>query len=108
MLFCGISKSERIDLHPEENSNELWYIELTIDKHEPVFYVHAFDDNEVEWLWEFWYLSNTVYEKVKMCIIDIACEVKDMNMLLYTLNDVFHEYFEDLFVEEVECDSLLN
>lgn len=99
MIFCGVYESEILDFHPEDNLNELWSIELTTDKHEPIFYVIG-HDGENEWIWEFWYASRTAYEKVKWCIIDVAYEIENISDLMHVLDEIFLEHFRELLVEE--------
>lgn len=94
MIFCGIMQTESVHLHEENDLDVVYSIELTTAKHEPKFYVYS-PDNE-EWLWEFWYTSRTDYERVKMCIMDIAAECNDFMETLNTLNEVFVEYFNDM------------
>ena len=114
MIFCGIVETEQIDLHPDNDLDKLYSISLTMDKHEPKFYVWS--DYNKQWFWEFWYLSKTNYEKIKYCIIDVASECNDIAETLNALTQVFFEYFDDVLVSEEDmcqyenenCSSLLN
>lgn len=107
MVFCGIIATEQIDLHPNDNLDKLHSIGITMDKHEPKFYIWSSDDRE--WFWEFWYLSRTDYERVKQCIIDVAYECDNINETLNTLNEVFLEYFSDMLTTEedvCQCENI--
>ena len=109
MVFCGIIATEQIDLHPEENLNKTFSIGLTMDKHEPKFYVWC--DYDRDWFWEFWYLSRTGYEKVKQCILDVSYECEDIDETLEILSEVFFEGFGEMLVDDDEeeicqCESV--
>ena len=68
-------------------------------------FVPVYSSVSEEWFWEFWYTSKTDYERVKMCIMDIASECDSFAETLNTLNEVFLEYFDDMliFEEEEKC-----
>lgn len=109
MIFCGVMQTESIHLHEEDNLDWVFAIDLTIAKHEPKFYVYT---PEIDgWFWEFWYTSRTDYERVKMCIMDVAAECESAEETLDALSEVFLEYFESILVfeeDECQCNSKLN
>ena len=102
MVFCGIVETEQIDLHPETDLDQLYSICLTKAKHEPKFYVYC--DYDSEWVWEFWNTSKTDYERVKMCILDIAGECDDIDETLDVITEAFFRYFDDMLVVDKECE----
>lgn len=106
MIFCGIVATEQIDLHPNDDLDKLYSIGITMDKHEPKFYIWC--DYSKQWFWEFWYLSRTSYEKIKQCIIDVAFECSDIMETLDALTEVFLEYFDDILVVEEDIDQYGN
>ena len=101
MKLCGIIETEQIDLHEEDDLDQTYSIALTKAKHEPMFCV--FSNYDPTWIWEFWNMSTTDYERVKMCILDIASDCEDIEETLYVLSNVFVECFGDMLVEE-ECE----
>ena len=102
MIFCGISQTETICLHEKNNLDQIYTIDIVLDLHEPKFYVYAYGNEE--WMWEFKYTSKTDYERVKMCILDVAADCDDFTETLDALSGVFLEYFDDMFIEEeYEC-----
>lgn len=107
MVFCGVYNREVLDFHPNDNFNDLCSIEIIKDKHEPIFYVCAEDGNYV-WLWKFWHESNTVYEKIKLAILDVATSVNTLTEAMEILDDIFYEYFAEILIEEDEEEILLN
>ena len=102
MILCGIMEMEQIDLHPEIDLDQLHSIALIKAKHEPKFYVYS--DYDSTWFWRFWNTSKTDYERVKMCIMDVANECDDIEETLNTLSATFLEYFDDMLVLEEDCE----
>ena len=102
MIFCGIVEAEQIDLHPEDDLDQTYSIALVKAKHEPKFYVYS--DYDPTWVWEFWNMSKTDYERVKMCILDIAAECDDIETTLHVLSEAFIGYFDDMLALEEECE----
>ena len=98
MIFCGIMQTESIHLHEENDLDQVYSIDLTMAKHEPIFYVYS--PYSEEWIWEFRYTSKTDYERVKMCIMDIAAECNGFEETLNTLTETFLEYFDDMLRPE--------
>ena len=72
MIFGGIMQTESIHLHEENNIDQTYVINITMARYEPKFYVHALDNDD--WFWEFDYVSKTDYESVKMSIIDVIAD----------------------------------
>ena len=104
MIFCGMYENEIIDLHPDDNLDELWSIDIMVDKHYPVFYVSSYDGT-YEWIWGFKYASKTVYEKVKWCIINTAYEVENIRELMYALDEIFIDCFHELLIQYDDTES---
>ena len=98
MIFCGIMQTESVHLHEENNLDQTYMIDLTMAKHEPKFYVHSLNDEK--WFWEFRYTSKTDYERVKMCIMDVADNCSTFAETLDMLSEVFMEYFDDMLRPE--------
>lgn len=107
MIFCGAYKKEILDFHPNNNFNDLCSIEIVLDKHNPIIYVYAEDEN-YSWLWKFWHESNTVYEKIKLAILDVTASVNTLKETMKALDDIFYEYFAEILIEEDEEKVLLN
>lgn len=100
MIFDGIIETEQFDLRSETDPDQIYSIVLIKAKYEPKFYVCS--DYDPTWMWKFWNMSTTDYERVKMCILDIASECDDFDSMLFTLNAIFVEYFDDMLVQEEE------
>ena len=98
MIFCGVMQTESIHLHEKDDLDLTYMIDITMAKHEPKFYVYTPYDEE--WFWEFRYTSKTDYERVKMCIMDVAAECDEFMEALDILSGVFLEYFEDMLTPE--------
>ena len=98
MIFCGISQTESICLHEKNNLDQTDIIDITTDTHEPKFYVYACSNEE--YMWEFRYTSKTDYERIKMCIIDVASDCDSLTETLDALSGVFLEYFDDILWSE--------
>lgn len=98
MIFCGVMQIESIHLHEEHGLDQLYTIDLTMAKHEPKFYVSS--TNDEEWFWEFRYTSKTDYERVKMCIMDVAADCNTFDETLDALSEVFFEYFDDMLTPD--------
>lgn len=98
MVFCGIAKTEQIYLREPNNSEEVYFIELLRSSSEPKFTVWSEYDGS--WDWEFWYTSETDYERVKWAIMDIAGDdiYNNIDETLGALEYAFHEYFSDMLV----------
>ena len=106
MIFCGITKAEQIYLQADDDLDKIYVIELLRDGYEPKF--TAWSDYDKDWTWDFWYTSETDYERVKWAILDMIDEYNSIPAVLIALNDAFLEYFVDMLVDnkkECECYS---
>lgn len=98
MIFCGVMQTESIHLHEENDLDQTYTIDLIMAKHEPKFYVCSYYNEK--WFWEFRYTSKTDYERVKMCILDVAANCDSFMETLDILSGVFLEYFDDMLTPE--------
>lgn len=98
MIFSGIMQTESVHLYEENDLDQAYVINLTMARYEPKFYVHALDNDD--WFWEFDYTSKTDYERVKMSIIDVIADCDSFMEALDTLSEVFLEYFDDMLAPE--------
>ena len=99
MIYCGSYETETIVVHPSNDPHSSHYLEITISKNEPTFYVTCCCDDE--WEWKFWY-DKTNYEVVKYLIMDciIACDT--MRELIDTLDATFYDECAEIVCEEAE------
>lgn len=106
MTLCGIYNTETIVVHPDDAPHTSHYIEMEMDKDDPIFYVSCCCDED--WIWAFWY-SKSDYEKIKHAILDIVFECESMDEVMDALDEVFVECFDDILVDdeedEFECDG---
>lgn len=106
MVYNGTNKTEVIWFSPENDLEEVHYIELIKSDDEPVFYVTACCNED--WMWAFYMDGVSNYEMVKYTIIDTAFGCVSMGELLDNLDEIFADEFEDILVEdedECECDG---
>lgn len=103
MIYCKTIKEERIVVHPMNNHRIYRSVDLTMYGDEPFLSVYIEDDKN-EWLWEFDMTVPSNYERVKMCIYDVIFECDTMPELAEMLDDVFHEGFASILIED-ECDG---
>jgi hypothetical protein len=97
--------TETIWIGPENDLEEVHYIELHKADDEQVFYVTTCCNPD--WVWAFWLDDSSNYEMVKFTIMEAAFEGCCINKVLDTLDDIFAEDFADILVEdedEDECD----
>lgn len=105
MTLCGVYEIETIVVHPNDDPHSSHYIEIEMDKEDPIFYVTCCCDED--WGWAFWY-SKSDYERVKYAIMDIIHECGTMEELMDVLDEIFVEYFDEVLVcedDEFECDG---
>ena len=102
MILCGFGSVERIMCHEVNALDVQHYIDLTMDKDEPVFYVTCCCDDR--WQWDFDY-SKTNYERIKNIILDCMFKCGCMEELIEVLDEIFEEivYGSD---EEIEDDEI--
>lgn len=107
MIFCGNVNVERLVVHPNNNPEVSYFIDITMDKNMPVFYVTS--SHDTEWIWSFWY-NKTDYEVVKYFIMERIIGCDTITDLIDALDIVFGEdcaemlFFEDELNGECECD----
>lgn len=107
MVYHGTSNTETIWFGPENNIEEVHYIELHKADDEPVFYVTTCCNDD--WVWAFKMDTSSNYEMVKFTIMEAAFECCCINNLLDTLDEIFEEDFVDILVEdEDECECGCN
>ena len=100
MTFCGNYSVEKLVVHPNDAPHESHYIDITMDKNEPIFHVSCCCDEE--WSWTFMY-SNTVYEIVKYYIMDCINECDTMDELIDAIDAIFEEDCMDFVFDEDNC-----
>lgn len=105
MILCGFGNLERIMYHEDHDLETQHWIDLTMDKDEPIFYVTCCCDEE--WQWEFGY-SKTMYERIKNIVTDCIFECDTVEELIDDLDEIFEEIvygdnYDD--VEEYEDDD---
>lgn len=106
MIYCGTEAHELIILHPEDDVEQHAFVDMCKDAHDSTFTVLLYNENNFVDKWSFCLDSNTTYERVKLCIFDIADEVDTFEELYDCINEVFAEYFGDMFVDvDVDYDS---
>ena len=103
MIYCKTINVERIAVHPMDDASNTQFIELTKYGDETVFSVDMCDD-EFQYFWKFDMSEPSDYERVKLCIFDMICHCNTMKKLVYTLDVVFRDWFEEILIEEeYEC-----
>ena len=105
MILCGFVNLERIMVHEDHDFETQHWIDLTMDKDEPIFYVTCCCNEN--WEWKFGY-SKTMYERIKNIIVDCIFECDTVEELIDMLDEIFEEIvygsdYED--VEEYEDDD---
>lgn len=106
MIYHGTSNTETIWLGPENDLNEIHYIEMCKADDEPVFYVTTCCNDD--WVWAFKLDASSNYEMIKFTIIDTAFDCCCINNLLDALDEIFAEDFADILVDnedKCECDE---
>ena len=103
MVYYGISKTETIVCHMNNDVNDMHYIELVRVCDDAVFCVRTCCDNE--WEWRFHDTASN-YELVKHMIMDAMFDCDDMGELMDELDGIFEECFEEILANECEatCD----
>jgi hypothetical protein len=102
MIYCGTDKVELIYFHLDEDKNERHFITMEQDADENVFYVKTCCNPE--WEWKFAYTAGN-YEMVKHAIFDAGFDSENMENMLYELDEIFEEYFEEIvMLDECNCD----
>jgi hypothetical protein len=103
MIYNGTDKAEIIYFHNENDKRDLHFITMERDSDNHVFYVRACCNSE--WEWKFHYtLAN--YEMVKHAIFDIGFDSENMADMLWNLDSIFEDIFDEIVVwEEHECNG---
>ena len=99
MIYCGSYETETIVVHPSNDPHSSHYLEITISKNEPTFYVTCCCDDE--WEWKFWY-DKTNYEVVKYLMMDCIIACGTMRELIDTLDATFYDECAEIVCEEAE------
>ena len=107
MIYCSTGNLERIFVHPNNDIEELHWVDISMSRDKPAFAVTCCCDDE--WIWEFWY-SKTNYELVKHMVMDCIFDAEDMDDLIDSMDETFDEFFMDIVVDETdfhedECDE---
>ena len=103
MIYCQTVNKECIVVHPLDDMNSAYSVDLIKYGDIPMFAVYV-DDGEEEWLWEFEMNTPSDYERVKMNIFDAIFECSTMCELTEALDDIFVCSFGDILIED-ECDE---
>lgn len=107
MIYCQTFNKEVIAVHPMDDVNNTQFVELVKYGDETVFSVWVYDGTE-EWMWEFDMSNPSNYERVKLNIFDAIFGCDTMEELVKELDGIFHEGFEDILIEEDECNCCEN
>ena len=107
MIYCGTENVELIYFHLEDDQNERHLIMMERNADENVFYVRTCC--HPEWEWKFAYTTSH-YEMVKHAIFDAGFDCEDIDDLLFELDDVFEEYFNEIVIfneceDNCDCDG---
>ena len=101
MVYYGTEKAELIYFHEKGNENNMHFIVMEQDCDESVFYVRTCCNSD--WEWKFYYNPSN-YEMVKHMIMDAGFECDAMDEMLFELDGIFEEIFEEIVVwDECEC-----
>ena len=106
MIYCGTINKECIAVHPLNDINNTYYVEIIKHGNKPQFDV-CVDDGEGEWIWEFDMACPSDYERVKMNIFDVIFACDTMFELAEALNAIFENEFDDILIEDdyEECNG---
>lgn len=100
MIYYGTEKEEFIYFHLEDDEDDIHFIAMERDCDEPVFYVRTCCNSD--WEWKF-YDTASNYEMVKHAIFDLGFDCDDMDELLFELDGVFEEIFDEIVIWD--CDG---
>jgi hypothetical protein len=103
MMYHGTSNTETIWFGPENDIEEVHYIELYKADDEQVFYVTTCCNDD--WVWAFKMDASANYEMIKFTILDEMFDCCCINNLLDTLDAIFAEDFADILVEDKDEDA---
>jgi hypothetical protein len=102
MIYNGTAKAELIYWHLDGDKTNVHFIAMEIDDDEPVFYVRTCCNED--WEWKFHYTVGN-YEMVKHAIWDAGFDSADMEDMLWALDDIFEDIFEDIVIWDEECEA---
>ena len=103
MIYYGTEKAEMIYFYNENYENDRHFIMMERDSDENVFYVRTCCNRD--WEWKFYYTVSN-YEMVKHAIFDVGFDSEDMADVLWNLDEMFDEIFEEIVVwDEHECNG---
>lgn len=103
MVYHGTFASEQIIFYLVDQPNEAHWIALTKSADEPTFVVTCCCDPT--WYYEFSLENNSIYERIKMTIMDEIVDCEGVEELLYWLSDVFEHEFEDILIKNEDDDD---
>ena len=103
MVYRGTDIVEVIAVSPMNALDETHYINIIKSANEPTFYVTCCCDED--WMYEFYLESNADYERVKWNIMNTIFDCETIDELLNTLSEIFEDGFEDIIVNNCDCDG---
>lgn len=101
MVYHGTDLVEVINVHPIDELSETHCISLVKSADNAKFYVNCCCDED--WVYEFYMLNNSDYERIKFSIMEAIFECDTMDELMERLSDIFEDGFEDIMVNEEHC-----
>ena len=102
MIYDGTENAELIYFYSDDDKNDRHFIVMEQDCDENVLYVRTCCNSD--WEWKFYYTASN-YELVKHAIFDAGFDSENMNDFLYTLDEIFEEYFDKIVIwDECDCD----
>ena len=101
MIYYGTDKIEVVYFYLNDESQR-HFITMEQDSDENIFYVRTCCN--VDWEWKFEYTTSN-YEMIKHAILDAIFDSEDMHDLLYILDEIFEEGFNEIVIfDECDCD----
>lgn len=100
MVYGGTGVLESILIHDNDLEETHW-IDMMMSSEDSTFAVTCCCDDS--WVWEFYY-SKSDYDRVKFVIMTELYECDDMEELLDVLDEIFAADFEDIIVDEDDCE----
>ena len=106
MKYCQTINKECIAVHPLDDINSTYFVELIKYGDAPIFSVWV-NDGEDEWIWEFELFNPSDYERVKLNTFDAVFECDTMIELAEALDAIYRNGFKDILIldECEECDG---
>ncbi len=103
MVYNGTGLAEFIMIRPMDEMDKVYQIELAKMPGEPTFVVVC--DYDEDWGYEFYLENNSDYERIKFNIMNAIFECDNMEELLGVLSEIFEDGFEDILVDDCDCDG---